>query len=315
MANKAIFAFSADPITFGHIDIISRAAQVFDQLVVAIGVNSQKQYLLSLEERLRIARFVLAKYDNVTVMHFSGLLVDLAIELEADVIVKGVRNSNDFDYEHTLHRLAQSQVEGIDTHLLFANQSLSHISSSAVKAVQFEQGFIHDFVPLFVKNKLELVMSNLQIVGLYADTNMQSTRLAKELEQYGKTCSMSVIHVNLDGLFTDNSLDPENLDGKKLKIKVYAKMIHKLRQKIYGKSGLLVLESKLLLEPEIFKLCNNTIILIGSEEFRLNSRVKVTGLIKESDYGKIWEFDSGYLNTNIEYLFDSLVEPLLKISA
>lgn len=156
---RAIYAASLDPITFGHIDIIERAVQMFDELVVAIGANPDKKYMFSLEERVDMARYSLAHIHNVRVTSFSGLLVDFAYEQRADAIVKGVRDVKDFSYEQLLHQVGVSQKLGIETILLFARKDLEHVSSSVVKAIQKEQGFIHEYVPLCVKQRLEERMS------------------------------------------------------------------------------------------------------------------------------------------------------------
>ena len=94
---RALYALSGDPITHGHLDIITRAAKAFDQLIVAIGVNRLKNYLFTLEEREEMARRSLVNLKNVKVMSFTGLLVDFAYENNVDVIVKGVRTNQDFE--------------------------------------------------------------------------------------------------------------------------------------------------------------------------------------------------------------------------
>ena len=116
---SAIYAFSGDPITFGHIDIIKRAATVFDRVVVAIGCNPAKKYLFSQEERTEMARRSLLNLKNVEVKTFQGMLVDFAYENNIDVIVKGIRSTTDFEYEMSLHNLGESQKLGIDTFILF----------------------------------------------------------------------------------------------------------------------------------------------------------------------------------------------------
>jgi len=122
---RALYALSGDPITHGHLDIIQRAAKAFDQLIVAIGINQLKNYLFSLEEREEMARRSLANLKNVKVSSFTGLLVDFAYENNVDVIVKGVRSNQDFEYEHNLHLMSESQRLGIDTFLLFCVFSLN----------------------------------------------------------------------------------------------------------------------------------------------------------------------------------------------
>ncbi|MCK5024944.1 MAG: pantetheine-phosphate adenylyltransferase, partial [Nanoarchaeota archaeon] len=115
---KAIYAFSGDPITYGHIDVIQRVSRVFDDMIVGIGINPDKKYMFNLEERTEMAKKALVNIPNTRVSPFHGLLVDYAYESGVDVIVKGVRNSADFDYENMLHQVGESQKLGLDTHIL-----------------------------------------------------------------------------------------------------------------------------------------------------------------------------------------------------
>ena len=143
----AVRPFSANPITCGHVDVVERVSRRVVRVVVGIGRNPTKTYLFSLEARLRLARQALAHLPGVTVLPFQGMVVDFATEQGAQVIVKGVRNAADFDYEQVHHLVGLSQRAGIDTHVLFADPRLAHVSSSAVKAIQLEHGFIHELVP------------------------------------------------------------------------------------------------------------------------------------------------------------------------
>ena len=95
--STALYAFSADPITFGHINIVERVSQTFSRVIVGIGRNPSKRYLFSLDARLHLARQALRHLSNVCVLPFNGMVVDFASEQGASVIVKGVRNASDFD--------------------------------------------------------------------------------------------------------------------------------------------------------------------------------------------------------------------------
>ena len=150
----AIYAFSGDPITYGHIDIILRARMVFDRVIVAIGINPKKGYTFDLAERKAMAEKCFLD-PGIKVMSFSNLLVDFAYEQGADVIIKGVRNAADFDYESVLDAVGKSQEVGIDTHILFANPELTHISSTVVKEIAKHNGDITNYVPMHVKQAIE----------------------------------------------------------------------------------------------------------------------------------------------------------------
>ena len=97
---KAVYALSADPITFGHINIVERSAKIFDEVFVAIGDNPAKKYLFTKEERTKMAQISLAHLPNVQVTSFDGLLIDFAHENDISVMVRGIRNTNDMEYEY-----------------------------------------------------------------------------------------------------------------------------------------------------------------------------------------------------------------------
>ncbi len=113
--SKAIYGFSGDPITNGHIDIIKRALLVFKKLTVAIGVNPAKKHFLDLEERRKLAEQSLQHLDNIEVIAFRGLLVDFAYEHGYNTIIRGIRNSEDLNYELMLYQIGTSQQLKIDT--------------------------------------------------------------------------------------------------------------------------------------------------------------------------------------------------------
>ena len=162
----AIYAFSGDPITYGHINIVIRASEVFDKIIVAIGNNPNKTCTFSLEERLEMTKECFKNNKDITVMSFSNLLVDFAYEQGADVIVRGVRNAKDFDYESIIYQVGQSQKVGIDTHILFADPELTHVSSSSVKAIAKHNGDISEYIPLHVKQAIEEKMLGQYIIGV-----------------------------------------------------------------------------------------------------------------------------------------------------
>ena len=196
--SKAIYAFSGDPITYGHIDIIQRAAEVFDQLVVAIGVNPKKQYLFSLEERSKLAKTALASFSNVKVVSFAGLLIDFAYEIGADAIVRGVRSSSDFEFENSLYQMCQSQDITIETVIFISKPELAHVSSSNVKQLQQEQGLIHEYVPLNVKQHLEAKMSEQYIVSITGEIGAGKTYVTNKLIDLAKNKKIPAFNLDLD---------------------------------------------------------------------------------------------------------------------
>ena len=316
---SAIYAFSGDPITFGHLDIIKRAAAVFDRLVVAIGVNPSKKYLFSLEERTEMARRSLLNLSNVEVKSFSGMLVDFAYENNINVIVKGVRSSNDFEYEMSLHNLGESQKLGIDTFILFAKPSLAHISSSAVKDIQKEQGLIQDYVPPYVKQCVEAKLSGQYIIGLTGEIGAGKSYVGEKLVELAKEMNLEAHNIELDHLSwqiqddlkeekyevvrkqiidtfgaevgnADGSINRKALgeivfaDQKKLERLneiMDTPILVRLRRELKDKKGLIFLNASLLAEAGMGQLSNYNMILLSVDEITQEKRLLARGLDKE----------------------------------
>lgn len=129
---RAMITGSFDPPTLGHLDIIKRAADLFDEVVVCAAENSEKRYAYPLDRRLEMLRAACRTLDNVTVDICSGLVAEYAATHEIDAIVKGVRSPLDFDYEMTLDRVNKS-ISPIETLLLAASPEYSHLSSTVAR--------------------------------------------------------------------------------------------------------------------------------------------------------------------------------------
>ena len=131
---KAIFPGSFDPITLGHYDIIKRSIPLFDEIVVAIGINAEKKYMFSLEDRKRLIEEAFADEQSVSVVIYEGLTIDLCKKLKANFILRGLRNPADFEFEkaiaHTNRKLSK-----IETVFLLTAAQTSYISSSIVRDV------------------------------------------------------------------------------------------------------------------------------------------------------------------------------------
>lgn len=143
----AIYPGSFDPITNGHLDIITRGAKVFDTLIVGVLVNIDKVGLFSIKERVELIKRVTQHLPNVEVVSFNGLLVDLAKEYEAKVILKGLRAVTDFEYEFQM-ALMNSQLDNeVETLFMTTSAANSFLSSSSVKQVAKFGGKINGLVP------------------------------------------------------------------------------------------------------------------------------------------------------------------------
>jgi pantetheine-phosphate adenylyltransferase len=149
---KAIFPGSFDPITLGHEDIIKRSLPLFDEIVIAIGVNAEKKYMFSLEERKRFIEETFKDETKVSVITYEGLTTDLCKKLKADFILRGLRNPADFEFEkaiaHTNRRLSK-----IETVFLLTAAKTSYISSSIVRDVIRNNGQYEMLVPDAVRVK------------------------------------------------------------------------------------------------------------------------------------------------------------------
>ena len=147
---RAIFPGSFDPITLGHSDIIQRGISLFDELIIAIGENAEKHYMFSLEERMRFISEAFADQPRIRVMTYTGLTVDFCKKVEADYILRGLRNPADFEFEkaiaHTNRKLSE-----IETVFLLTASGKSYISSSIVRDVIRHGGDYTGLVPETVR--------------------------------------------------------------------------------------------------------------------------------------------------------------------
>lgn len=156
--NIAVFPGSFDPITKGHVDIIHRALPLFDKIYVAVGVNTQKKFLFSLERRLEWLEKVFEGQKKISVGSFEGLTVNYCKDVGANFILRGIRNSSDFDYEKTISQLNTIIGDGLETMFFISKPEYSHISSTIVREIIKGKGDVTAFVPEQIE-KLEILNS------------------------------------------------------------------------------------------------------------------------------------------------------------
>jgi pantetheine-phosphate adenylyltransferase len=154
MATLAVYPGSFDPLTNGHVDIITRGARLFDRIIVAIAANAEKSPLFSMSERVDIAREVFAGLDNVEVDTFNGLLVDYAERRQAKAIVRGLRAVSDFEYEFQMALMNRRLNGKIETVFMMPAEQYSYISSRLIKEVFALGGRVHGLVPDLVEERL-----------------------------------------------------------------------------------------------------------------------------------------------------------------
>lgn len=147
MNKTAIFPGSFDPITIGHVDIVNRAIPLFDEIIIAIGINTQKKYLFPLEQRIAWIKDVFKNEPKVKVESYTGLTVNYCQQRGAKYIIRGIRSSADFEYEKTIAQLNKMMEPELDTFLILSSPELSAISSTIVREIIIGGGDTSKFLP------------------------------------------------------------------------------------------------------------------------------------------------------------------------
>jgi len=150
----AIYPGSFDPLTNGHLDLIHRGAKLFDELVIAILDNPDKDPLFTPRERREMVEAMTAHYDNVRVERFDGLLVEFAKKVSANVIVRGIRAISDYEYELQMALMNHKLYPQMDTVFMPSAEAYSYVSSRLVKGIARLGGPVHGFVPAMVEERL-----------------------------------------------------------------------------------------------------------------------------------------------------------------
>jgi pantetheine-phosphate adenylyltransferase len=149
-----LYPGSFDPVTYGHLDIIERAANLFDQVIVSVSRNQKKTPVFSVQEREDMLKEILSKYKNVSVASFEGLTVNFAKEKGAQAIIRGLRAISDFENEFMMALTNKKLVPSIETVFLMTEPEYSFISSSAVKEIAMFGGCVKKLVPPQVEKRL-----------------------------------------------------------------------------------------------------------------------------------------------------------------
>jgi len=154
MTTKATYPGTFDPVTLGHLDIVTRAAQMFDKVVLAIAASPSKKPMFSLDERVALAGQVVADLPNVEVVGFSDLMANFARDQQANVLVRGLRAVSDFEYEMQLAQMNRHLLPALESVFLMPSEGFSFISSSLVKEVARHGGDVSAFLPAPVHQAL-----------------------------------------------------------------------------------------------------------------------------------------------------------------
>lgn len=169
MGKVAIYPGSFDPITYGHIDIVERALEIFDKVIVAIAHNAEKRSLFTVEERLKMVRKIFEHTPRVIVDSFKGLLVDYVAKTNAKVILRGLRATSDFEYEFHMASMNRSLNTHLDTLFMMTNKDYFFVSSRTIKEVASLGGGVEGLVPDLavrrLKEKFKLPVAKRKHIG------------------------------------------------------------------------------------------------------------------------------------------------------
>ena len=316
---NALYAFSGDPITKGHLDLIERAYRLFSNLTIGIGVNPEKKYTFSLEERLEMVRHCTKHLPNIKITSYTGLLSDFVYENNIDIVVREIRNSKDLNDEYNLHLACKSQGMHFEIVPLFTAPELSHVSSSVVKAMTKEQGKLIPFVPMYVKQKLEERMLGQYIISVTGTIGAGKSYITEKFVELGKSKNIEVHDIDLDKISHDilstlqepkyielrkNIIDTfgedvGNLEGTinrkvlgeivfndSAKLQILDELMQgpieeRMRREMYGKKGLILINAALLLEKNLLHYSNNRILIVTVDKEKQSERLGARGLTQE----------------------------------
>jgi pantetheine-phosphate adenylyltransferase len=147
----AVFPGSFDPVTIGHYSIVERALPLFDEIVVAIGINTAKKNLFSLEQRVQHLKEAFNNFNKVSIVSYEGLTVDFCEKIKADYILRGLRSPSDFEYERTIAQMNKSLKKSIETIFIVTAPEYSAINSTIVRDIIINGGNAEQFLPEGVK--------------------------------------------------------------------------------------------------------------------------------------------------------------------
>lgn len=154
MTKKVIYPGTFDPITNGHLDIIERAAKMFDEVLIGVAASPSKKTMFSLPERVELIEQATSHINNTSVAGFSGLLVDFAKEQDANILIRGLRTTVDFEYEFGLTSMYRKLLPGIESVFLTPSEEYAFLSSTIVREVAIHGGDISGFVPITVNTAI-----------------------------------------------------------------------------------------------------------------------------------------------------------------
>ena len=154
MNKKVLYPGTFDPLTNGHLDLIERAAEMFDEVIIAVAASPSKNTMFSLEERVDFCKQVTQHLGNVSAQGFSGLMVDFAKQVDANILIRGLRTTVDFEYEFGLTNMYRRLMPGLESVFLTPSEEYAFISSTIVREVAIHGGDVTPFVPEIIADAL-----------------------------------------------------------------------------------------------------------------------------------------------------------------
>ena len=148
--NRAVCPGSVEPITLGHLDIVERSIPLFDEIIIGVGTNSEKKYMFSLKKRMDFIEETFSNYNKISVSQYEGLTIDFCKKIQADFIIRGLRNPADFEFEKAIAH-TNRKLSGIETVFMLTAAKTSFISSSIVREIISNQGDYIQLVPSSVR--------------------------------------------------------------------------------------------------------------------------------------------------------------------
>ncbi|MFA6089528.1 MAG: pantetheine-phosphate adenylyltransferase, partial [Candidatus Woesearchaeota archaeon] len=318
---KAFFAYSGDPITYGHIDLIERAAKKTDKLIVGFGINPNKRPSFSMREKIDMAKHVLSHIPNIDIVSYTGNIANFAFKKGISVIFRGIRNSSDLEAEKQLSDGCKRQGSDVEFEYLEAKNELADVSSTNVKGWAVAQGFIHEYVPLYVKQRVEARLLSQYPFGVTGSIATGKSTLSKKLREIGNKKGIPVFDLDLDSIAKsiylasddyeatreqifstfghDLKNDDDSVNIKKLgsivfnddaKLDALNKIMYKpikstLQDHMIYRKGLIMHNAALLAELGMGFLCNNNVVVVDTsveeQRRRLEERVSNGFMTKE----------------------------------
>lgn len=294
---KAIYALSADPITKGHLNIIKRASSMFEHLIIGIGNNASKNYMFSSDKRLKMTKEAVSalSLNNVSIETFDGALADFSFKHNANVIVRGLRNINDFQQEQDLANINKSLNSNLETCFILTENEHSYISSSASKEIIKNNYFADKYLPLSSKVALQNKINKQTFIGITGLMGSGKSYLSEKLESYSKSTDTQIHNLDLDLLchevYSDNPTFESQrqqilkefgtLERKEIGEQVFSNpsqlkklneifkpvIEYQVRKHSTGKEGVIVINGATIVSMGLLStMCNNRIAFVDTKD-------------------------------------------------